>query len=1093
MKTRLPKTLLAALLAAISSAPAVYAHNGYVPTVQITGAEEDVLTTLQQQLLEGSSSTTPKVIYKDGTDQPLTISSNITMHNPLAVREGTMKIISGAKVTYEQPTALSSSVSGLLVGGKNASLEVNNGSYHAKGSSADIAIGNPDGAGHLVISNGGKVNSDHYIYAGYGEIKDEKDNIRTGGGYYAGSGYSGGDTGVSTILITDEGSTLGAGTSFQFANAEVTVTNGGSMSDNTRNRGAGNNITWPESYFGNGINSNTVVNVTTNEETGKGGTLDLNWDLYTSKSKNSNTEINVSGTGSTMSVAGMAYLSMVNDYNDATSNTTNTDATTSLKITDGATADIAGLMMGIDAGQAEVLIGKGSTYTGNTIKIGGTSTFTNEGTVTLETRNITDWVNQQDTVDIANSPAKLEMTGGSIINKGTLTVKGDTIVTGATTRSASTSTGIATEAGGVTNLEGNITGGTYTTANGTENNRTETYAELKGDGNYKVIRAAHETTLESSVTAGGTLNIGSALVDGATFESGGKINFTGTEVTITNSTLTTEAKSGSTTEFENPVAVEGTYTAQNGRTYDNAYKVVEVEKKYTAGSMSFDGNVTTSDTSFTTNGDRMTFNGNVTANNGSTFETVKGTMNFKADVTANTGSSFVLNGSTINGTMTINGGELAHNSGTMTVNTLSLQSGAATFTGGTTNVTKLEMASGAVSQTRGTLNVSDVEITGGTLNHTNGALNITSGGSISNANINHEIGTFNISGEVELNGNTLDVNGGNMNITADASLTGNTINQNSTGSNLNFEGTVQLNDGNTITSTNGTVAFLGETVTATGENTFKGGVSFNSETKLIVSENATVSFAAVDVQNTSTRQVMNFGAIQLENGATVSIDTSAQNSGVTFAGEASVTDLTIGDRTTVTVDDVLTAGTVTFSDTVDNLGGDLIVNANMTVNSALTLGTGNDITLNNSIVTSNSLTIGEGAALTLFVNDPASTGFNVNQGGSVTIADGVSVELYFSDALINEVLNMGENEGKTIDLSAMLGVDEGITADVDFSKLEYNLGIVGGAAGSYVELSAPVAGADGSFQMTLKHVPEPATATLSLLALAGLAARRRRR
>ena len=81
---------------------------------------------------------------------------------------------------------------------------------------------------------------------------------------------------------------------------------------------------------------------------------------------------------------------------------------------------------------------------------------------------------------------------------------------------------------------------------------------------------------------------------------------------------------------------------------------------------------------------------------------------------------------------------------------------------------------------------------------------------------------------------------------------------------------------------------------------------------------------------------------------------------------------------------------------------------------------------------------------------------------AVTIRESANV---YSDATVN--FSLGSN-------SIDLGVDESVTFSLKVSKKE--------GGGSFVGLSGA----------TFKVVPEPATATLSLLALCGLAARRRR-
>jgi len=211
-------------------------------------------------------------------------------------------------------TKLNSYVSNLLVGGKNAHLNLDNGaSYtqkisYANNSASAIAIGSGDGKGKVTLSNGSLLHTDHFVFAGYEKLT---------GGYvaqtlnvnnYPQDVYANGEHGRSEIYI-NSGSTLSAGTSLQFANVDVVVSgkdaagNSSVLTDNTLGKSIDSVRTAdPASYLG--YNGETKI---TAED---GGRLEFNWNLSTGFVRDaegtSSTTINVTGEGSSIAVAGEA-------------------------------------------------------------------------------------------------------------------------------------------------------------------------------------------------------------------------------------------------------------------------------------------------------------------------------------------------------------------------------------------------------------------------------------------------------------------------------------------------------------------------------------------------------------------------------------------------------------------------------------------------------------------------------------------------------------------------------------------------------------------------------------------------------------------
>ncbi|MBQ2380316.1 MAG: hypothetical protein II295_08020 [Akkermansia sp.] len=143
---------------------------------------------------------------------------------------------------------------------------------------------------------------------------------------------------------------------------------------------------------------------------------------------------------------------------------------------------------------------------------------------------------------------------------------------------------------------------------------------------------------------------------------------------------------------------------------------------------------------------------------------------------------------------------------------------------------------------------------------------------------------------------------------------------------------------------------------------------------------------------------------------------------------------------------------------------------------AVTMEQGGDISISGTAVTSaltltgGTITFTEGALL------------EITDGMNVTITDAVTIEVKLSDAALENVMNGGSYD--------LFKVNEGDTSAVTT--------VLNGATVSFVSTSNAdnrvdaVVQQDGGAVKIETLVPEPTTATLSLLALAALAARRRR-
>lgn len=168
-------------------------------STELTIAQKDVLT---QPLIEGSTNATPYPVVKDGAGE-LVISSttgNLEITNPLVVREGTLTV-DGVSIDSKSP--FSNFVPYLSVGGKNATLKLDNGATvsHELGNTSpsnycgSMSLGTADGAAKVVLDNGSTLHTDHFIIAG-----DPDGN---------GSSYGGAGTGHTKYTYEDSASLTG--------------------------------------------------------------------------------------------------------------------------------------------------------------------------------------------------------------------------------------------------------------------------------------------------------------------------------------------------------------------------------------------------------------------------------------------------------------------------------------------------------------------------------------------------------------------------------------------------------------------------------------------------------------------------------------------------------------------------------------------------------------------------------------------------------------------------------------------------------------------------------------------------------------------
>ena len=356
MKTRLPKALLLAVLACtaaygneqVSTNPAIGSIVGRTDNVGpnivhtvittnedvVAGNVKEIKGALTQGKIEGASPALAYSIVKDG-EGTLRINdgAETVIQNVLVVREGTLEISNGSRV--QNTINYTNHTSNLSVGGKNAKLVLDNGTYSqdiARGgnSGSAISLGTADGAAIVELKNNSVLHCDHYVNIGdvggnynlggtagpVGYITYTTTNGTTTGRYQDGDSkvtvqdVKGNEVSTTTYVKIDSNSEISAGTSLQIGDAVIDIVGGGALRDGTKS-GISNDSKWPESYFGydgaEGVK--TIINV-------YDGELDCNWNMETGMSTNSETRITVDGEKAVFSVAGVANFGGLHEKTD---------------------------------------------------------------------------------------------------------------------------------------------------------------------------------------------------------------------------------------------------------------------------------------------------------------------------------------------------------------------------------------------------------------------------------------------------------------------------------------------------------------------------------------------------------------------------------------------------------------------------------------------------------------------------------------------------------------------------------------------------------------------------------------------------------
>lgn len=398
-----------------------------------------------------------------------------------------------------------------------------------------------------------------------------------------------------------------------------------------------------------------------------------------------------------------------------------------------------------------------------------------------------------------------------------------------------------------------------------------------------------------------------------------------------------------------------------------------------------------------------------------------------------------------------------------------------TVTGGTiTNVCTANFSEGEVTLGDTACEISGT-ISGGTIN--GGSADVTISGNVTG-------GTINGNNHITISGQ---ISGGSV---ENATLSGNVISGGSinnvtlaAGERLNVQGGGSVTIGNVTHATTGGAYGYGLIVNGNTALTMNGEADFTSN-----------EYSKIGIQDGSSLIVANGGDVTCSQ---LGWSDNSMNGTTTVNQGGSLT------ATSAYVKSFTNAGTTEMS---GSLNAETIVNSgSLTVNNLAALSNGADVTLNGgSLDIKNeariaSLTLGTGAEIT--INDHAGTlttsALTVN-GDSTVNANLVFAEnsaISFTEGSVTLGCNIDFGTGTTIALGeSYLDTLRSDGKVLLFSDVEHysdnleSIAVTGNFTGGHL-----LAELQGNGTYNIYATPEPATATLSLLALAGLVARRRRR
>ncbi len=481
-----------------------------------------------------------------------------------------------------------------------------------------------------------------------------------------------------------------------------------------------------------------------------------------------------------------------------------------------------------------------------------------------------------------------------------------------------------------------------------------------------------------------------------------------------------------------------------------------------------------------------TYSGTTTVSGGNMTVTTNGSLGTGDVAVSGTGSL------TVNSGGKVGSGNVTLEAGTLNVAGANAEVTSLTQNGGTATIGSASGTVGTVTKSNGTLTVSGAGASITTLNNTGGDVTI-SGENASVDSVTKSSGTLTVSG-TGASVTTINSTGGNVSITGENASVG-TLTKSGGALTVNAAG-VTITE---LTSNSGDVTFS-NTDTTVGSLVTKGGITTLAAGDHQNMGDITVQNAVLRVAGNST--VKHHGNITVNNADGLTLATfKARTEG------ASYTNMYIN------YDDDFrpTTNTVTVDNADLEVSGTFVVRSATFTNSTVTVTSGGNLTSNNGTIRLNNLEILEGGRMGSGIFQMSGTvKVAVSLGGTVTTQtiDGTDYAVYTTDVVRG---SLGENAQFTLTqfvLPETVGL-AALGAAVPSQYIGITFSNISGLSSSNFMLDESLVNAGWSVNTDattgntvylikagsepVPGIPEPATATLSLLALAGLALRRRRK
>ena len=837
--------------------------------------------------------------------------------------------ISGTTVTKVTNGTLSVGNNGSISGGTNTfdngELEVTNGGNISGGENTF------NNGSSLTVSNGGTVSGGTNAINSGSSITVEEGGRVTGGTTTVASGATFDNAGIISDNADIDIATNDATNSGTISGGTVDIANGGALENSGTISGGTTTI----------ANGGSVTVTADGEITG--GTVDAQ----------SGSTFNNSGT-----------ISDNADIDIATNNATNSGTISggTVDIANGGALENSGTISGgttTIANGGSVTVTADGEITGGTVDVSGT--LNNDGNI-KGTTNLT--VNQNGEIIVGNN-AVIDTTGAiEIATGGKLTIN---------------------EGGEATLKEDDIWSGTIVNENGTltlvdRNDSGKDYSQTGG-----------ELVLDgTSFELGGTITGGQVTVsDGSNFDILDGASMTGGDVVFVGT--------GNTVNVDGEVTADAEYEINNNNTInikENGSFVANNNDIWTDGKITVNGGKL--DFQGTVDEDSTPANGILQANEGevdinSDFTMINGSYiaaavdtDINQDTTLNSGSSLELNTDdtwasdatitidggkltyddlTSNGHIDANSGELAVNSGTLTVDNQSDIAGDVTTTIG--QDATVDITGGKVSLNNNDSWEGELTINGGSLEYAmqengkiqanTGELNIVEGGTLTMVDTNDVIED---AVETTING-TLNVQNGNATLNDNDIWTGVV--------HVSDDGTLNLNNvvNGTLIADGGTLNFQNGELNITGDSIITGDAATNLTEGTVNINNGTNGGGSVTVNDSD-----NWGSdvtVNLGQGGKLDYDLTSNGTLKADGGQ-----LTTQDDSKLT----LNGDSYINKEVTANLAGDTTIQSGATVdlgNDGTTAAGGNDILTGD-------VTIDNGGTLNLFndvaMKDPVAGGIS---------------------------------------------------------------------------------------------------------------------